>query len=70
MATEVQINAIADIILKVFDGDPVVFEESLKSIKINTNRVTIENQIEDLRRQKQEYEAQIEAEIQRLLGMK
>jgi hypothetical protein len=70
MATEAQVNAIADIIMEVFDADPEVFRASLEAIKVNTDRVTIENKIEALREQQRLYNEQIETQIQELLGMK
>ena len=68
MATQAQIGQIADIILKVFDSDPKVFEASLEAIKVNTERVTVQNQIEALRKQQREFNEQIEAQVQALLG--
>ena len=68
MATTAEISAIADIILRVFDADPVVFEASLEAIRINTDEVTKQNQVEALRKQQREFNEQIEAQIQALLG--
>ena len=70
MATETEINAICDIILEVFEGDPQVFEASLAEIKVNTDRVTIENQIEAIRKDIFEFTEAKNAEIQALLDMK
>ena len=69
MATQEQLSIIGDIILRVFDADPAVFEASLEAIRINTDKVTIQNQIEALRKQQREFNENIEAEIQALLGM-
>jgi hypothetical protein len=54
----------------VFGTDVENFRASLEAIKVNTDRVTIENQIEALREQQRAYNEQIEAQIQELLGMK
>jgi hypothetical protein len=70
MATTAQINAIADIILEVYDGDAQLFKASLEQIKVNTERVTIQNQIDALRKQQREANDAIEAQIQTLLGLK
>ena len=70
MADQATISAVIDIIVDVFDKDPAVFRASLEAIKINTDKMTIDNQIEELRRQQREFNEQIEAQIQQLLGMK
>ena len=70
MATSAEINIIADIILKVFDKNPAVFESSLQAIKVNTEKVTIDNQVAELRKQQQAYNEQVEAQIQSLLNMR
>jgi len=70
MATTAQINAVVDVILKVFGNDAALFEASLTEIKVNTKKVTIENQIDALRKQQREFNESIEAQIQALLGMK
>ena len=70
MATSAQLSIIGDIILEVFESDPQVLKASLEAIKVNTERVSIENQIEALRKQQREYNEQIEAQIQELLNMK
>jgi hypothetical protein len=69
MATQAQISAVTDIILDVFDADPALFRASLEEIKVNTEKVTRDNQIEALRKQQREFNAQIEAQIQALLGL-
>jgi hypothetical protein len=69
MATQEQLSIIGDIILRVFDSNPAVFEASLEAIRINTDKVTIQNQIEALRKQQREFNEYIESEIQALLGM-
>ena len=70
MASTQEINAIADIILQEFDGDAELFRASLAQIRANTERVTIQNQIDALRKQQREFNESIEAQIQTLLGMK
>jgi hypothetical protein len=70
MATTAQISAIADVILEVFGNDAQLFKASLAEIKTNTTKVTIENQIDALRKQQREANDAIEAQIQALLGMK
>ena len=69
MATQAELSIIGDIILRVFDSDPKVFEASLEAIRINTDKVTIQNQVDALRKQQREFNEQIEAQIQALLGM-
>jgi hypothetical protein len=70
MATTAQINAVIDIILEIFGNDAQLFKASLAEIKTNTTKVTIENQIDALRKQQREANDAIEAQIQALLGMK
>ena len=70
MATQQQIAAIADVILEVFGNDANLFKDSLTEIKVNTTKVTIENQIDALRKQQREFNESIEAQIQALLGLK
>jgi hypothetical protein len=70
MATQQQISAIADVILDVFGNDANLFKASLTEIKVNTKKVTIENQIDALRKQQREFNEGIEAQIQALLGLK
>jgi small-conductance mechanosensitive channel len=70
MATTVQINAVIDIILSVFGNDAEAFKTALEEIKANTEKVTIDNKIADLRKQQREANEAIEAQIQVLLGMK
>ena len=70
MATQQQIAAIADIILDEFDADPELFRASLAQIRKNTERVTIQNQIDALRKQQREANQVFEDQIQVLLGMK
>ena len=70
MATQQQIAAIADVILEVFGNDANLFKASLTEIKTNTERVTIQNQIDALRKQQREANDAIEAQIQALLGLK
>jgi len=70
MATTAQINAIADVILEVFGNDANLFKDSLTEIKTNTKKVTIENQIDALRKQQREANQAFEDQIQALLGMK
>ena len=69
MATQQQIAAIADVILEVFGNDANLSKDSLTEIKTNTKKVTIENQIDALRKQQREANDAIEAQIQALLGM-
>jgi len=68
MATQVQINAIADIILETFEGDAELFRDSLSEIKENTESVTITNKIARLREQIKVFTDEKNAEIQELLG--
>ena len=70
MATTQQISAVIDIILETFGNDAQLFKASLAEIKTNTTKVTIENQIDALRKQQREANDAIEAQIQALLGMK
>jgi len=70
MATQQQIAAIADIILDEFDGNAELFRASLSQIRTNTERVTIQNQIDALRKKQREDNESIEAQIQALLGLK
>jgi hypothetical protein len=70
MATTAQINAIADVILEVFGNDANLFKDSLTEIKVNTTKVTIENQIDALRKQQREANDAFELQIQALLGLK
>jgi len=70
MATNAEINAIADVILEVFGKDAALFKASLTEIKVNTTKVTIENQIDALRKQQREANQVFEDQIQVLLGMK
>jgi hypothetical protein len=70
MATQQQISAVIDIILEIFGNDAQLFKASLTEIKTNTTKVTIENQIDALRKQQREANDAIEAQIQALLGMK
>ena len=70
MATSAQISAVVDIILEVYAGNAALFRESLEEIKANTERVTIQNKVDDLRKQQREANEAIEAQIQTLLGMK
>ena len=68
MADQATISAVIDIIVDVFDSDPAVFRASLEAIRINTDEVTKQNQVEALRKQQREFNEQIEAQIQALLG--
>ena len=70
MATQQQIAAIADIILDEFDGNAELFRASLSQIRTNTERVTIQNQIDALRKQQREANQAFEDQIQALLGLK
>ena len=70
MATQQQIAAIADVILEVFGNDANLFKDSLTEIKVNTTKVTIENQIDALRKQQREANDAFELQIQALLGLK
>jgi hypothetical protein len=70
MANQQQISAVIDIILEIFGNDAQLFKASLTEIKTNTNKVTIENQIDALRKQQREANDAIEAQIQELLGLK
>ena len=69
MADQATISAIADIILRVFDADPAVFEASLTSIKVNTAEVDKQNEIARIRKEIAAFVALKEDEIQALLGM-
>jgi hypothetical protein len=70
MATQQQISAVIDIILEIFGNDAQLFKASLAEIKVNTTKVTIENQIDALRKKQREDNEAIEAQIQALLGLK
>jgi hypothetical protein len=70
MATQQQISAVIDIILETFGNDAQLFKASLTEIKTNTTKVTIENQIDALRKKQREDNEAIEAQIQALLGLK
>jgi hypothetical protein len=70
MATQQQISAVIDIILETFGNDAQLFKASLAEIKTNTTKVTIENQIDALRKQQREANQAFEDQIQALLGMK
>lgn len=69
-ATEAQQAVIGGVILDVFGTDVESFRDSLQAIKVNTNRVTIDNQIAELRKQQQAFNDGIEAQIQALIGLK
>ncbi len=66
--TQEQINEVIGAILRTY-GDTKRFEDSLQSVQKNAKRIDTENQIAELRRQQREYNEQIEAQIQELLGM-
>lgn len=70
MATTAELSIIGDIILDVFDKDPEVFKSSLEAIRVNTEKVTIENQIAEIRKEIANFVETKEAEIQSLLDMK
>jgi len=66
--TQEQINEVIGAILRTY-GDSKRFEDSLQSVQKNAKRIDTENEIAELRRQQREYNEQIEAQIQELLGM-
>ncbi len=66
--TQEQINEVIGAILRTY-GDTKRFEDSLQSAQKNAKRIDTENEIAELRRQQREYNEQIEAQIQELLGM-
>jgi len=66
--TQEQINEVVGAILRTY-GDTKRFEDSLQSVQKNAKRIDTENQIAELRRQQREFNEQIEAQIQELLGM-
>lgn len=70
MATTVEINAIADIILEVFSKDPEVFRTAMQEINDNTAKVTLENKIAVIDAEIKAFIEQKEAEKQVLLGLK
>lgn len=70
MATEKEINEYIDAISRVFGKDVVAFEVSLEAIKVNTDKVTLDNEIEKIRKEIRKFTEEKEAEIQTLLGMK
>lgn len=70
MATQAELNIIGDIILRVFDSKPEVFEASLEAIRINTDKITIDNQIAAIRKDIADFVEQKEAEIQSMLNMR
>ena len=69
MATAQELSIIGDIILRVFDSNPAVFEASLTSIKVNTAEVDKQNEITRIRKEIAAFVALKEDEIQALLGM-
>lgn len=70
MATQEQINAISEVILKIFKNDLKTFEESLEAIRINTAKVTLENKMAAIDAEIKVFTEQKEAEKQALLGLK
>lgn len=66
--TQEQINEVIGAILRTY-GDTKRFEDSLQSAQKNAKRIDTENEIAELRRQQREFNEQIEAQIQELLGM-
>lgn len=69
MATSAEISAIADVMKKVF-GDLATLEASMQEIKVNTEKVTIDNQIAAIRKEIAAFVEAKEAEIQTLLNMR
>jgi len=68
-ATLEQLEVIGGVILDVFGTDVEAFRASLAEIKTNTEKVTLENRIAEIRKEMQEYNDNKEAEIQALLSM-
>ena len=66
--TQEQINEVVGAILRIY-GDSKAFEDSVESMRKNTNRISVENQIAELRKQQKDFNETIEAQIQALLGM-
>ena len=69
MATQTEINALTDVFIKVFGKDVTLIEEALTQIKLNTEKVTIDNQVATIRKEIAVFIETKEAEIQALLDM-
>ena len=69
MATQAQVGLIADTLIEVFEGNLDHFKASMQAIKLNTEKVTIDNQISAIRREINAFVEAKEAEIQTLLSM-
>ena len=69
MATQTEINALTDVFIKVFGKDVALIEEALTQIKLNTEKVTIDNQVATIRKEIAVFIETKEAEIQALLDM-
>jgi hypothetical protein len=63
-------QVITQISVEVFESKPEVYRESLEAIKKNTDEVTRQNRIAEIRKEIQTFTQQKEDEIQALLGMK
>lgn len=66
--TQEQINEVVGAILRIY-GDSKSFGDSIESLQKNTERISVENQIAELRKQQKNINETIEAQIQALLGM-
>jgi len=67
MASEAVQSAIADIIVSVFGSDTEAFRTALAEIKANTEAVTLQNKIAELRKQQKAAHDEIESQIQALI---
>ena len=68
--TQAQKDLILETLAKTFDYDLPLFEASMKAIKINTEKVTIDNKVAEIRKEINAFVEQKESLIQELLGMK
>ena len=67
--TQAQKDLILETLAKTFDYDLPLFEASMLAIKVNTEKVTLDNQIAAIRKEINAFVEQKEAEIQSLLKM-
>jgi len=67
-ATLAQLEVIGGVILDVFGTDVEAFRASLAEIKVNTEAVSRDNRIAEIRKEIADYTDAKEAEIQELLG--
>lgn len=70
MATQAEVNALTDCFIEVFGRDTKLIKASLEAIRINTDKVTIDNKVAEIRKEIAAFVEAKEAIIQELLGMK